>query len=264
VADVLGVAAGDVHGQSFADVLEDATATGARDYIYTEIFSPLGSTAPGRVFDERRIGCSLRLASGERYKVVRDQELGADRLYRLEDENGDLADAWELDSLDYSQDGAERDAYLAIVAKIAAIEASGASTGGTGCGNVTSFCPGLPNSGGGAAKISTAGSRSLCANTLDFLVEGLPGSQAGLFFCSPGNQPPAPFGHGALCLSSTGLIRLPVVVSNPQGKLTYNLDMTGQPYAPLATWHFQLWYRDPPAGGPGFNLSNALRILFCN
>lgn len=30
------------------------------------------------------------------------------------------------------------------------------------------------------------------------------------------------------------------------------------------TRHFQFWYRDPLAGGAGFNLSSALSITFCD
>ena len=31
---------------------------------------------------------------------------------------------------------------------------------------------------------------------------------------------------------------------------------------PGATWYFQSWFRDTPAGGAGFNLSNGLQVLF--
>ena len=29
-----------------------------------------------------------------------------------------------------------------------------------------------------------------------------------------------------------------------------------------STWNFQLWYRDPAAGGAGSNLSNGLQVVF--
>ena len=29
------------------------------------------------------------------------------------------------------------------------------------------------------------------------------------------------------------------------------------------THHFQLWYRDPAAGGANYNLTDALEITFC-
>ena len=29
------------------------------------------------------------------------------------------------------------------------------------------------------------------------------------------------------------------------------------------TWNFQFWYRDPSAGGAGFNFTDALSITFC-
>jgi hypothetical protein len=30
-----------------------------------------------------------------------------------------------------------------------------------------------------------------------------------------------------------------------------------------STWNFQFWYRNPAAGGAGFNLSDGLSIRFC-
>jgi hypothetical protein len=34
------------------------------------------------------------------------------------------------------------------------------------------------------------------------------------------------------------------------------------PFTPASTWLFQFWYRNPAAGYPNFNLSDALRVQF--
>lgn len=36
----------------------------------------------------------------------------------------------------------------------------------------------------------------------------------------------------------------------------------GNLFDPGTTWEFQYWYRDPVAGGAGFNLSDAVSIDF--
>lgn len=82
-----------------------------------------------------------------------------------------------------------------------------------------------------------------------------------------------PFGDGYRCVGSgcCGIWRLnPVQPLDMFGDLGRDLDFTSPPagagggkIAPGDTIYFQLWYRDPAAGGSGFNLSNGLQATFC-
>jgi hypothetical protein len=76
----------------------------------------------------------------------------------------------------------------------------------------------------------------------------------------------APFGEGVRCVGGqTG--RLPVVNTGPSGIPARNIDNTQSPHSqnflPGNTRYFQFWFRDPPAGGSNFNLTDALSITFC-
>ncbi len=60
--------------------------------------------------------------------------------------------------------------------------------------------------------------------------------------------------------------RLPVVSSSPTGRANFPVDFTLPPFdslLPGSVREFEFWYRDPVAGGAGFNASNALQIRFC-
>ena len=51
------------------------------------------------------------------------------------------------------------------------------------------------------------------------------------------------------------------------GELTLAVDFTAPPTSSGAilagsTWNFQAWYRDVPAGGAGWNLSDAVSVTF--
>ncbi|MDE0893005.1 MAG: hypothetical protein OSB14_12545, partial [Planctomycetota bacterium] len=63
-----------------------------------------------------------------------------------------------------------------------------------------------------------------------------------------------------------GLARLNPPVSTGSGSAQRALDMTASPLSNVQagdTHHFQLWYRDPAAGGANYNLTDALEITFC-
>ena len=58
-------------------------------------------------------------------------------------------------------------------------------------------------------------------------------------------------------------------LSTPERELIIQLDsnLPQQSFAfsqitPGSTWNFQLWFRDTPAGGAGYNLSSALGLTF--
>jgi hypothetical protein len=76
-----------------------------------------------------------------------------------------------------------------------------------------------------------------------------------------------PFGDGLRCVAGP-FCRLPVTSFDTTGAASFALDVDAPPDPSCRitagdTWFFQLWYRDPAAGGSGFNLSDGLRVGFC-
>ncbi len=128
----------------------------------------------------------------------------------------------------------------------------------------TNFCTSLVNSSGAPAFMAALGSASVSANDLVLFGQSTPSNQNGIFFYGP-NQVQLPFGNGFRCVGG-GVHRLPVVNSGPGGQMVLALDYTtlgaASAIAPGSSWNFQAWFRDPPAGGAGFNLSDGYHISF--
>ena len=134
---------------------------------------------------------------------------------------------------------------------------------------VASYCSTSPNSVGSGAPLSLAGSLSVSLNDCTLLVSGCPLNQFGIFYYGAG-QTSAAFGDGLRCVGAGGgsLVRYPASSTGSSGTAARLVDFPNPPgaAAPIAsgsTWNFQFWYRDPAAGGSGFNLSDALEITFC-
>ncbi|MFT4540938.1 MAG: hypothetical protein ACI835_003398 [Planctomycetota bacterium] len=126
-----------------------------------------------------------------------------------------------------------------------------------------SFCPATANSTGSPTKLCTGGTSSLAANELVLVAQPAP-NQPGLFFYGPG-QTQLPFGNGFLCV--TGPIQRQGVTQAQDNVFSWHLDTTNPPTAAgLITagsqWSFQLWFRDPAAGGAAYNLSDARTVQF--
>ena len=131
---------------------------------------------------------------------------------------------------------------------------------------VESYCMSGPNSAGAPALISTTGSTSIAANDFGLFSIVVPGSTSGLFLYGPDANSQV-LGNGTLCISGS-LFRLGVTTSDPFGFSDYQVDFTNPPQAAgaitaFSTWRFQHWFRDPAAGGAGFDLSDAVRVTFC-
>ncbi len=135
------------------------------------------------------------------------------------------------------------------------------------------YCVATINSSGGAATMSTEGSLSISANDLVLVAEPCPKHQFGFFFYGS-TRVQIPLGHGYLCVGAgtVGLQRLvPVAQVNNQNIARYFVDFTLPPMNSGAgqvfsgsTWNFQFWFRDPPAGSPTYNLTDAVAITFCD
>jgi hypothetical protein len=137
------------------------------------------------------------------------------------------------------------------------------------CGGVVGFCSSSPNSTGQAALLSVAGPPSVSGGPLDFTAAPVP-DQPGIVYFGGGQVNGGagiPFGNGQRCVNSggAGVFRLPVAVASGN-QLVCTLDFGSAPGTNVvagSVWHFQAWYRDPAAGGAGFDLSDGLTVTFC-
>ena len=121
---------------------------------------------------------------------------------------------------------------------------------------------------GMAATFGVSGSNSVSANDLVLEVSGMP-NQMGIFFYGTnqmGGGAGIPLGNGRLCVGGQTLRLMPpyLAAGNAASRA---LDLTNPPQASgqiLAgsTWHFQAWFRDPPAGGAFFDFSDGYTITF--
>ncbi|MCB9914606.1 MAG: hypothetical protein H6828_05585 [Planctomycetes bacterium] len=126
-----------------------------------------------------------------------------------------------------------------------------------------SVCSSGANSTGAPAVMGATGSTSVGGNNLQLSASPVP-NQPGIFYYGPG-QAAVPFGNGIRCVSAP-FQRLAITVATGN-TLSYGLDVNNPPTMAGAinagsTWYFQAWFRDPQAGGAGFDLSDALKITF--
>lgn len=138
-------------------------------------------------------------------------------------------------------------------------------SGNQSCGVVTSYCgQATTNSTGVKANLSNAGSTSVAAANFVLVCTQLPPNQAALAFYGA-NQANVPFVNGFRCVANPIFRLNPPVNGGPAGIIAINVNLAN-PQAPItggSTWNFQVWYRDPVAGGAGSNTSTALQVGFC-
>ena len=125
----------------------------------------------------------------------------------------------------------------------------------------------LPNSTGATAAIGSTGTPNLSGDDFMLACTSLPANRAGVFFF--GDEAllyGVPFGNGYKLVGGT-IRRLPPVTSNALGVARQIFDLSQSASAhglsPGAVRYFQLWYRDPTATPAGSNLSNGLKVRFC-
>ena len=125
------------------------------------------------------------------------------------------------------------------------------------------YCIAAPNSVGPGAHISASGSNVVADNDFTLATEGLPGGVPGLYFFGP-NQIQVAFGDGFRCVGGQVKRLQPVVFASGSGFAQRTVNLAAPPSAglilPGTSFNFQHWYRDPMAGGAGFNLSTAVHI----
>jgi len=132
----------------------------------------------------------------------------------------------------------------------------------------SNYCPLTPNSAGPGTSMSASGSDSFAANNLVIEASGGPAGQPGVFYYGPA-QIQVPFGEGNRCVGGSVVRLWPPSIADGTGFTSRVVDNThpaiaGSPSPIVAggTMNFQYWHRDPMGGGTGFNLSDAISILF--
>ena len=124
------------------------------------------------------------------------------------------------------------------------------------------YCAATANSTGSEARMFHDGSCAVSDVVFTLGAAPVP-NQPGIFFY--GRQAgQTPFGPGFLCVSGS-LCRLPVVFA-ADNVMSLEVDLTtlngACAIAPGDTVYFQSWFRDPAAGGVGFNTSDGLELTF--
>lgn len=146
-----------------------------------------------------------------------------------------------------------------VEAAIDAFSASVLSCSGLG----TNYCTPASNSTGQPSLMSATGSASVAANNLVFHTAPVPTTTSGVVFLGS-SQAYVPLGNGFRCVAGT-LYRLPATQTT-NGQLQFNLNNSVPPVlghiVSGSTWNFQTWYRDVPAGGAQFNLSDGYQVVF--
>ena len=125
------------------------------------------------------------------------------------------------------------------------------------------YCTPAANSTGQPALLSASGSNSVAANDLAFQAQPVVTTTSGVLFYGNG-QTYTPLGNGFRCVAGN-LLRGPVALTS-NGVLSFAFNNSVPPavgnVVAGSTWNFQVWYRDVPAGGALFNLSNGYSIVF--
>ena len=131
----------------------------------------------------------------------------------------------------------------------------------------TRYCIGAVNSTGSGARLSATGTTSILANNLRLTSSDQPSMSSGLFYYGGGTSQ-LPLGDGFRCVLSGkgGVQRLPLAQADFTGTMRADVNYASwNPNTQItagSTWHFQAMYRDPAAGGAGFNFSDALSLIF--
>jgi hypothetical protein len=134
------------------------------------------------------------------------------------------------------------------------------------CPTPLNYCFLSPNSVDPLGALMGWSGTSIVPNN-DFVLRtsGCPPHRTGLYFYGR-DQTIVPFGNGYRCVASP-FKRLPATATDSSGNAAFNLDLNNLPaggqIAAGENWNFQFWFRDPAAGGAGYNVSDGLTVTFC-
>jgi len=131
------------------------------------------------------------------------------------------------------------------------------------CATPVNYCSTSPNSVGPGSVMTYQGTPNISTNDFELIATQLPAGSSGIFFYGT-SAVQQPFGNGFRCVGGS-VFRLPLVTADFIGDAHYAINYGAAP-APITAgslWRFQYWYRNPAAGGAGFNLSDGLAVTFC-
>jgi len=132
----------------------------------------------------------------------------------------------------------------------------------TTVGPGSSYCTAAPNSTGLGSEIQASGSSSLADASLSLHATNAPPGEPCIFYAGP-IPLNTPFGDGLRCAGGSTLRLYPPVQESAGAYVkTVDFGVHGATLASMGTAYFQCWYRDPAAGGAGFNLSDGLELTF--
>lgn len=130
---------------------------------------------------------------------------------------------------------------------------------------LANYCIGAPNSVGNGARLGWSGVPSRSQNFFSVTASGCPPNSLGLFYYGPNTQQ-APFGNGWRCVAGT-IYRLGTRNIDSLGNSSIQVRFDLPPantgpgaWLPGTGWNVQLYYRNPAAGGAGFNASDGLHV----
>jgi hypothetical protein len=191
------------------------------------------------------------------------------KLYGLEGGFGHMGEHVFLAD-DMNGDGLAEIGYGDVSARINGVSVGVLTVIAGAPGSASTYCTTNLNSIGRRAKIAREGPVSVGNNEFALQVtDAVPGS-FGLFYYGTGSVN-VPFGDGIRCVGGMTQRLFPPIAVDATGNANRILDFTQPPVAPGgtspidagATRYFQFWYRDTTGpGGTGFNLSDAMEILF--
>ena len=119
------------------------------------------------------------------------------------------------------------------------------------------YCLASPSSTGCAASIAATGSAGLAANDLVLSATCVPDQV--FLFLHGATQLQLPFGDGFRCVGG-GVLRISPAGLASGGLALRAVDLPAAGITSPGVRHFQCWFRDPAAGGAGFNTSDALTV----
>jgi hypothetical protein len=140
------------------------------------------------------------------------------------------------------------------------------------CGNDDPLA-GCANTTGFGGRLAASGSTSVAADDIEIFAFQIPANHNGRFYMSQITAQ-VPFGDGFVCAGGGGYpsFRFPLATSGPAGAFMTpehliafcNTHFVASGHiAPGATWHFQVWYRDPSGPcGSNFNTTNSTSVVF--
>jgi len=137
------------------------------------------------------------------------------------------------------------------------------------CPEPTSFCTASPNSfSPTGAILDHSGSTSVTLN--NFVLEevgGVPPNKTCAAFYGQNTSINVTYGDGRRCIASPFFRLHPATTSNVFGDFSMPVDLGSlSPAGSInagQTWGWQVMYRDPAAGGSGFNITNGLLTHWC-